>query len=275
MKIFKNLSPAKLIYGLKYSKDLFASLGAGFIQLRDDIAMAVIHRKTFKNLSNLNCPLENMQESYMFMGGNHLEVFPFHGLMIKNAHRLSDSFPIITALDSDMDSLDDIKKMFDGSFCRIQTSVFDINYSHLPNKKFDSVSLNFALDKIQGSREEFMVKIKNLLNDGGIVFGISAPYLGLHHKKNALNYIKNKNSQGEWFNLDFSANDLQRILRSHFDQHGLFHMGSCVIFRGIINKKIPDLSSRRPTLENLRGKHLKIQQEDLYKWVRNLDKFKK
>ncbi|MDR2008229.1 MAG: hypothetical protein LBQ34_04580 [Alphaproteobacteria bacterium] len=276
MKIFKNLSPLNFISGLKHSKDLFASMGAGFIQLRDNIRLYNIHKKTYKNLKDLNCPLENMQESYMFMESSHLEVFPFHGIMIKNAHRLLDSFPIITALDDDAESLQDLQKMFEGTFCRIQTQNFDINnLDSLPTKKFGSISLNFALDRIESNREDFMVKMKNLLTDGGIVFGISAPYLGLHHKKNALQFIKHKNDTGEWHNLDFSANELQRILKKHFDQHGIFHVGSCVIFRGIINKKIPDLSAHRPTLESLRGKHLKIQPEDFHKWVGKLDKFKK
>ncbi|MDR0484031.1 MAG: hypothetical protein LBH40_01965 [Alphaproteobacteria bacterium] len=280
MKLLKNLSPTVLLSGLKQSKDLFTSFGSVFTQFNDDIKLSLAHKKVAKGLKNLNCPVENMQESYMHMESNHLEIFPFHGLLIKDNHRLLDSFPIITALDDNKDSLKDIQKMFEGTFCRVQTSTFDINNFNLnPNKKFGSIALNFALDKINGDSkkiEEFIVKVKGLLQEsGGIVFGLSAPYLGLNHKKNALGYIKNKNDLGEWSNLDFSVNDLQKILKKHFDQYGLYHIGSCVIFRGIINKKIPDLAKHRPTLESLRGKHLKVQPEDFYKWVRNLEKFKK
>ncbi len=276
--MFKNFSIFSLINGLKLYKNLIKSFFDLFIQIAYSLRLANVHKKTFKELKNLNCTLDHMKESYIYMEPNHLEIFPFNGLMIGNTHRLNDILPNITALDSNIESLNNLEKTLEDSFCRIRPIIFDINnFNPNFNSKFNSVSLNFALDRIQGGSEkveDFLLKIKNCLSDGSIVYGLTTMGNGLKHKKNSLEYIKAKNQAQEWFNLNYSLKDLEYILKSHFDSYGIFTIGSCVIFRGVINKKALDVSKYRPTLDSLKGKHLKIQHEDLHKWVKNLDKFK-
>lgn len=276
--MFKNFSIFTLINGLKFSKELVKSFFDIFIQMGRSVKLSHTHKKTFKELKKLNCDLDHMKESYIYMEPNHLEVFPFNGLMIENTHRLTDVFPNIVALDSSEESLSNLVRTLENSFCRVNPITFDINnFTPNFNSKFNSVSLNFALDQIQGGTEkveEFLLKIKDCLSDGSIVFGLTTMGIGLNHKKNALDYIKAKNDKQEWFNLSFAVKDLENILKKHFDSYGIFNIGSCVIFRGIINKKAPDVSKYRPTFESLKGKHLKIQPDDFHKWVKNLDKFK-
>ncbi len=276
--MFKNFSVSSLISGLRFSKRIVTSIFDSFLQIRLATRLFYTHIVTFRELKKLNCTLEQLKESYIYMGFNHLEVFTFNGLIIENTYRISDIFPNITALDNNEESLNNFQRTLDGYFCRINPVLFDIhNFNFSSDKKFDSISLNFALDQIQGGTEkveEFILKIKNLLTDGSIVFGLTTLGVGLNHKKNALDYIKLKNDKKEWFNINFSLSELETILKNNFDQYGILNYGSCVIFRGIINKKIPDLRKHRPSLESLKGKHLKIKSEDFHIWVKNLDKFK-
>lgn len=279
--MLKNLSISNLISGLKFSKDIFLSIFDGFLQIGKSFRLMITHKKTISELKKLNCPLDYLKESYMFVESNHLEIFPLNGVMINNTHRLMDIFPYITALDTNNESLVNLQKTLEGSFCKIKSKLFDINNitedSLSFEKKFTSASLNFALDQIQGGPEkieEFLLKIKNLMSDGSIIFGLTTMGKGIEHKKKALQFIESKNNQGEWFNINYSTAELESILKNNFDQYGIIIMGSCVIFRAVINKKIPDLSNHRPTFESLKGKHLKIKPENFQTWVRNLDKFK-
>lgn len=213
--------------------------------------------------------LEQLQESYIYMGSNHLEFSPFNGILIKNSHRLFDIFPRILALDSKQQSLDDLTILLDSSFCPLTTQLINYKKEEFPtNYLFDSISLPLTLDKMATNLqelEEIILKLKEMLNSGGIIFGFSAIKIAKPLSREATNYIKQNNLYG----LNYSSEDLDNLLYKHFDHIGVINVGDVTLFRASINpaKKNPD--KQRPTLENTAGKKIIIPKD--HKTQRFLD----
>ncbi len=256
---------------LKMSGQLFLAFCEMLIQFFVAIKLLFLHIKTFRELSPLNCPLEVMKEGYMFLEKNHLEILPHNGLFIQNTHRINDVFPNIVALDNSKTSLVNLSLTLEGCLCPLKTIHQDIlSYEHL-DSTFESISANFVIDRIQGGDtkiDEFIATMRSLLVEGGVLFGITVVGIGIQHKKSAMKYLQKQNSKGIWFNMNTSLATIETILKKHFDTIGLFNVGSCIFFRGILKKNKKDLSKYRPTLEKLKGKHIKINPEDFHKWIR-------
>lgn len=216
-------------------------------------------KKFFKKTFHVK--LEQLQESYIYMGANHLEFSPFSGILIKDSHRLFDIFPRILALDSNQQSLDNLNLLLDSSFCPLTTQLFNYKKENLPtNYLFDSISLPLTLDKMASSLEELelvILKLKEILNAGGIIFGFSAIKTSKPLSNATTNYMKQHNLHG----LNYSSDELDNLLYKHFDHIGILNVGDLTLFRASINPAKKNADKQRPTLENTAGKKVIVPKD--------------
>jgi hypothetical protein len=220
-----------------------------------------MHNKIKKELNKLNFSLKHMMHNYILLDKIHLEVLPHHGLFLKYGLKLYDSYPIILVLDHNKESLNYTEKLLEGSLCLLETLEVDIKNINLSidDGKFDTIALNFVLDKYNGSKEieKTLLEYKNLLKDGGAIFG-STIVSNLKHKKDSLEYIKSENENKKWYNLSITLEELEAIFTNNFDDYYIDIEGSCVVFRLHMNKAPIDINKHKPTLENVGNKYLKL-----------------
>jgi len=215
--------------------------------------------KFFQKTFHIN--IEKLKESYIYMGSNHLEFSPFSGILIKDSHRLFDIFPRILALDSNQQSLNNLTLLLDSSFCPLTTQIFNYKKEELPtNYLFDSISLPLTLDRMATNLQELefiILKLKEILNSGGMIFGFSAIKTNQPLSIEATNYIKQHNLHG----LNYSAKDLDNLLYKHFDHIGMLNVGDLTLFRASISPAKKNADKQRPTLENTAGKKVIVPKD--------------
>ena len=257
-------SITRLISSLKNYKALvfsFSDFYSSFLISIKSFFATIKYEKHLKK--HLNCKDINLpKSSYIFMGRNHLEVFPFGGLFLKESHRLFDVYPFITALDTDKKSLDTLDFAISGSLCPLTTYISDITKNNLPfNTKFDSIGINFALDRIPLNKiEEFLIYLKLHLRKRGNIFGITTVAEDLIHTKHSISHLNKMNDDLIWFNKDRTIDDIEQIFNKHFKEVDIEITGSCIVFRIAPEIEKIDLSPYKPTLESVAGKYLYINE---------------
>ena len=225
------------------------------------VKLSALHKKIEKEILVLNCPLKHINSNYILLDTKHLEVLPHYGVFLKSAIRAFDSYPHIIFLDDNKESLNFARTTLDGALCIIETYFFNVSNQQMSSEKykFTSISLNFVLDRIKGINaiENALLSYKNLLIDGGVIFGVTIAG-DTNHKIKAKNYINEKNKQNYWFNLDTKLENLETIFKKHFDEYHIDIVGSCIIFRLFIHKIPIDINKYKLTLENVGDKYIEL-----------------
>ena len=258
-------SITKLLISLKDYKALFSSVKDIYLSLTQNIKTTYYHFKYTSYLKNtLNCKdIVLAKSSYMFMGKFHLEVFPFGSILLKESHRLFDLYPFITAIDTDQESLNALEFTLDGSLCPVSTYNTDLTKTlYVFDKKFDTISINFALDKLSTLEkvEEFLLYLKSNLNKRGSIFGITTLVNEVHHSKKSLDHLIKQNENLIWFNKDRSIEELKNIFHKHFIEVDIAITGACIVFRLAPEVEKVDLAPYRPTIESVSGKFLYLNE---------------
>lgn len=256
--MFKFHGLAESLQNYRY---IFKALQEEFQFRISSINLYFIHKKVEKDLLSLNCPIKYINSNYILLDNNHLEVLPHYGLFLKSSLRAFNSHPHIVFLDDNMESLNYAEITLDGALCAIEKYKFDVTKHELSSEyyKFDSISLSFVLDRISGTEnlETIILSYKNVLKDGGAIFGVTV-VSDINHSNQAQEYINKKNESGVWKNKNTKLQDLEGIFAKHFDSYNIEIFGSCVMFHLII-KKIPlDIQKHKLTIENVGDKYIEL-----------------
>ena len=250
-----------LYESIKSYKNILVSIYDEINYRISNIKLSSLHKKIEKEILILNCPLKYINSNYILLDKKHLEVLPHYGLFLKSAIRAFDSYPHIIFLDDNKESLDSAEITLDGALCITEKYIFNVSNQQLSSEKykFTSISLPFVLDRIKGINaiENALVSYKNLLIDGGVIFGVTIVE-DIKHKIKSKNYIDERNKQNYWFNLDIKLENLETIFKKHFDEYSIDIIGSCVIFRLFIHKIPLDINKYKLTLENVGDKYIEL-----------------
>ncbi len=213
-------------------------------------------------MSALGCKINFLQANYMFVGDHHLEILPHGGVFINETHRLSDTFPLMLAIDDNQQLLDDMNVLLEGSLNYANTKLLDITKQKIElGVQVHSISLCFALDKFKNLEEieNFIIHLKSLLLNGGVIFGFSAlPLEGNKHKQKAVSYIKEMEQSGGWANKTYTLDNLEDMFYKHFENVDIAIQNSVFSFRVLNFKTKPNFDSIRITKENAGSKYIEI-----------------
>jgi hypothetical protein len=249
----------KLIQAAQNYKILISSIKDMFLSAMEDQRTKKWQASVYKHLkSTLKCDSKYIEASYMFMGKMHLEVFPMGGIFLQSSHRLADVYPYILALDTDEISLKTLENALNGSLCPISTIKHDFTKQSLEFlTKFDTIAINFALDRIPDDKlEDFIILLKNNLKNRGMIFGVTVIGAGIKHTSQANEYIKAQNQTKVWHNENRRQEVIEELFAKHFVEVATDIIGSCLVFRVAPKIEKVDVMPFKPTLESVEGKFL-------------------
>jgi hypothetical protein len=252
----------KALDSLKSLKDILKSIKYNIISYFENIKASKRAYAVIKKIGALGCKINFLQANYIFVGDHHLEILPHGGVFINETHRLSDTFPLMLAIDDNQQLLEDLNILLEGSLNYANTQLLDITKQKIElGIQVHSISLCFAIDKFKNLQEieQFIVHLKSLLLNGGVIFGFSAlPLAGHKHKNNAISYIKQMEQSGIWVNKNYTIDDLEDMFYKHFEDISIAIQNSVFSFRMLNFKTKPNFDEIRITKENAGSKYIEI-----------------
>ena len=163
------------------------------------------------------------------MGHRHLDVGPGTGYFIEKADPPRDTE--ITLLDPNQTVLRHVAKRLEE---RHPITVEADVMKPLPvDGPFDSAALSFVLHCLRGPEGNKAVAVRNIadvLSPEGVLFGGTVLGLQGNHTKPALAFLRAANKQGDFDNVDDTAEGLRRILEMSFSAVDVDVVGSAALF---------------------------------------------
>lgn len=224
------------IKGLKLLPKICNSLYEGSVSLYKNIKLCISNFKDYLKLSRyLGCKISTITSYYKHIGDLHLEVLAHNGIFLYKSHRIDDIYPNITVLDSSEDSFKKLALLLEKCLCRLNFIKFDINKEIIDlNVKFNSVSLPFVLERLEGKIEaidSFLLNLKSQLNENkSVVFGVVAIKNPSKPNKRFSKYVTYLNKHNVYYNLDLTIEQLDNVFNKHFTYVTLYYEESCLFF---------------------------------------------
>jgi len=181
------------------------------------------------------CPVKrNLQHYDENVTKNHLEVGVGTGFFIDKC-RFPTAQPRLVLMDPNPDPL---------NHCAVRLSrykptlhVGDVLKSILPESlggRFDSVGINHVIHCLPGTMEEKGVAFRNLrelLNEGGVVFGATVLGQGVKHNWLGTKWLKRFNDRHVLDNWRDNSEDLKRVLGNIFSSSSVVVVGRTALFQ--------------------------------------------
>jgi len=186
----------------------------------------------FSNSLAWKCPSPLLVDFYnQNVSGNHLDVGVGTGYFLDKC-KFPASNPSITLVDLNPNSL----KFTGQRLRRYRPKAYIADALELRlETTFDSIALNYLLHCLPGnirSKGAVLENLTQMLNEGGVMFGSTILGKGVKHNLLAKCLMRCYNSTGIFDNTNDSAEDLEAVLKAHFQHYALQIIGCVAVFTG-------------------------------------------